>query len=169
MHNREKLHAFQAFRRWMLGVVLALAATTAAADPQFAMAELQRVRAQYATLELDFQFGKAFASVGNAASARSQFERARIDAALFGAYATRLQQQNQDSLQRGLYDDRAALERAIVCNSVLRAQASVLQVQMAFLVQQPLSQAQIASTDVQMAVTKVRLQQCIREQQAAGS
>ncbi len=169
MYTRARSHPFRAFQYWMLGVVLALTSMTAAADPQLAMAELQRVRAQYAAMETDFQLGKAYASVGNANAARSQFERARIDAVLFGLYATQLQQQNQDSLQRGLYDDRAALERAIVCNGTLRVQASVLQVQMAVLVQQPLSQAQIASVDAQMVLTKIQLQQCIQEQLAAGS
>lgn len=169
MYKREKSHSFRVVQHWMLGIVLALTSMTAVADPQLASAELQRVRAQYATMDVDFRFGKAYASIGNANAARSQFIRARTDAVLFGLYATRLQQQNQDSLQRGLYDDRAALERAIACNSTLRVQGSILDVQMAVLVQQPLSQAQIASVDAQMVMTNIRLQQCIQEQLAAGS
>ena len=155
-------------RAWLFGAVLALVAGAASAEPQLARSELDAARQQYQLTDINFQVGRAIANTGNANAAQSSFTQAQISAYVFGLRVTRLQQQNQDSLQRGLYVNRTALEQAIACNAALRVQAQVLQVNLSILAQQPLSQSQIASTNVQFFVTSIRLQQCVQLQLQAG-
>ncbi len=155
-------------RAWLFGAVLALVAGTASAEPQLARSELDAARLQYQLIDINFQVGRALANTGNANAAKSSFTQAQISAYVFGLRVTRLQLQNQDSLQRGLYVNRAALEQAIVCNAVLRVQAQTLQVYLSILAQQPLSQLQIAATNTQFFVTSTRLQQCVQLQLQAG-
>lgn len=168
MYEHNSRFNSRTMRAWLLGAILALVAGTASAEPQQARFELDVSRQQYQIMDINFQVGRALANTGNAGGARSSFIQAQVSAALFGIRVVRLQQQNQDSLQRGLYANRAALEQAIACNAVLRVQAQILQVNLSVLAQQPLSQAQINQTYVQLLITSIRMQQCVQYQLQAG-
>ncbi len=168
MHQSNSRFHIRSMRAWLFGAMLAVVAGTASAEPQQARLALDAARQQYQIADINFQVGRSLANAGNAGAAQSYFIQSQASVILFGVRVTQLQQQNQDSLQRGLYANRAALEQAIACNATLRVQAQILQANLSVLVQQPLSQAQIFQTYVQFLITLSRVQQCVQYQQQAG-
>ena len=168
MYEHNSHFNVSAMRAWLLGAVLALVAGTASAEPQQARLELDAARQQCQIMDINFQVGRARANTGNASAAQSSFIQAQMSAVLFGIRVAVVQTQNQDSLQRGLYANRAALEQAIACNAALSVQAQILRLNLSILAQQPLSQSQISATYVRFFYTSIQLQQCEQLQLQAG-
>lgn len=111
----------------------------AAADPAVASQIMQIMRQDRQLLDLHIQMARQQASAGNIAGAKSSYLSAQIQAIKLNMDFVRLVQENRDSLDRGLYRDRIALERAISYAQVVSTDTQFLQIDLQLLAQQPAS------------------------------
>jgi hypothetical protein len=159
--------------RSMLGAMLLIFTLffgpQAQAEPAAASQTLLVAKLDFQLLQVYFQSGRAAAASGNAAQARSLFTAAYSSSILLGIDVARLQQQNQDTLNRGLFLNRDAQQLAVQLSAVLSVQTQVLSAQLALLSQSPLSQnAQLSAyaSIFQVSITLLQLEQAmIRAQQ----
>jgi hypothetical protein len=141
----------------------------AQAEPTAASRYLQFCKFDLQILNANFAVGRNAASGGNAAQAVAFFNSAYINSIYLAIDATRLELENSDTLNRGLYRNRTYQQQAVQLSAVLKVQANVLSAQLAVLIQNPFSvSTQIAanSTIVQISITLAQLEQAmLRAQQ----
>ncbi|MGO1073117.1 hypothetical protein [Lysobacter sp. CA199] len=156
----------------LAGLVALLLASTllfsgrASADPVVANQILQAIRQDRQVLDLYIQLAKQHASSGNIAAARSTYLSANMEALKLSARLRNLQQQNLDSLNRGLYRDRAALERAIQFGQSANVDIKVLALDLQMLTQTPTSlqfQTQLQIDTIKFNMNMDRLEQAMRD------
>ncbi|MGH8082941.1 MAG: hypothetical protein ACREP7_20350, partial [Lysobacter sp.] len=142
----------------LLLVVAMLFSGRAAADPVVAGQLMQTIGADRQVLDLQLQTARQQTLNQDYVGARTTFLAANIQAMKIGTDLARLQQENQDSLDRGLYRNRIMLERAIryvqVSSTNLQAVAMDLQ-QLAQVPYASQSRLDVDSTLFRISMTQV--------------
>ncbi|MGH8080680.1 MAG: hypothetical protein ACREP7_08900 [Lysobacter sp.] len=134
----------------------------AAADPAAANRVMQVIAVDRQVLDMNIQLAKQMARTGDLNAARSAFLSAQMHATMLNMDLVRLHQENQDSLDRGLYRDRAALERAIQHGRVAEMNMQVVSMDLQLLVQQPGSVQFQARLDLDMVMFNTEMTQLER-------
>ncbi|QQP96056.1 hypothetical protein [Lysobacter enzymogenes] len=111
----------------------------AAADPAVASQIMQIARQDRQLMDLHIQIARQQASMGNIVGAKNSYTSAQIQAIKLNMDFVRLVAEHRDSLDRGLYRNRAALERAINYAQLANADAQMLSLDLQQLVQLPTS------------------------------
>lgn len=111
----------------------------AAADPAVASQIMQIMRQDRQLMDLHLQIARQQSNGGDIAGARNSYISAQIQAIQLNVDFVRLVRENRDSLDRGLYRDRSALERALNYAQMLSTDAQLLSLDLQLLSQQPTS------------------------------
>ncbi|ATE72959.1 hypothetical protein [Lysobacter capsici] len=148
----------QALRMLLLSLLMLLA-HGAWADPVVAVHELETAKGNHAQIIALHEVAKAQLQAGQANGAAFGFSAAQVKARLMSARLAKVLGQNVDTLQRGLYTDAAAQQRAIDHNEAARQLASALEGHFATLVVQPTSQTELALTDAALAQLALHMTQ----------
>ncbi|KRB06600.1 hypothetical protein [Lysobacter sp. Root690] len=147
------LHAL----RMLLLSLLMLVAHGAGADPVLADHELQTAKDSHTQLTALHAFAKSQLQAGQPSGAAFTFATEQAKSKLLAARLAKVEGQNIDSLQRGLYSDAVAQQQAIDHSVAARQLATALQGQFATLVVQPTSQTELAIADAAMVQLSNRL------------
>jgi len=111
----------------------------AAADPAVASQIMQLMRQDRQVLDVYIQLARQQAASGNIAAAKNSYLSAQVQAIRLNMDFVRLVKENRDSLDRGLYRDRAALERATNYAQLAGNDTQLLSIDLQMLAQQPTS------------------------------
>lgn len=154
----------------MLGALLLatslLFSGRASADPAVANQVMQVIRLDRQVFDMHLQIARQHATNGNVNAARTAFISAHMKAIILNLDLVRLREANQDSLDRGLYRDRAALERAIQFGQQATLQSQIVAMDLQLLTQDPLSLSLRARLDmdlVMLDMNMTQLEQAMRD------
>jgi hypothetical protein len=145
--------------RMLLLSLLMLVGHSAWADPVLAEGELEMAKNNHAHIIALHEVAKAQLQAGQPNGAAFGFSAAQVKARVMSARLARVLAQNVDTLQRGLYTDAAAQQRAIDHNEAARQLATALEGHFATLVMQPTSQTELALTDAALAQLALHMTQ----------
>ncbi|MGH8080679.1 MAG: hypothetical protein ACREP7_08895 [Lysobacter sp.] len=138
----------------------------AAADPVTAGKMMQVIVLDRQALDIHLQFAKRQARNGDMAGARAGFISAQMQATLLNLDLARMHRENQVSLDRGRYRDRAALLRAVQHGRVASLNIQVAAMDVQALVQTPASVPKLAQLNLDIDLFNQemdRLEQAMRE------
>lgn len=173
-HSGSPLRAFDISRTrsGMQAILLLMAlffGLNARAEPNAASWYLYYCKFDMQALNSNFATARNAAAGGNAPQASAFFNSAYVNSIYLAIDATRLELENTDTLNRGLYRNRTYQQQAVQLSAVLKVQANLLGTQLAVLIQNPFSvSTQIAAnnTIVQISITLAQLEQAmLRAQQ----
>lgn len=132
------------------------------AEPTAATQVLAVAKQNFAQVKQQHMIAKLQLQAGQASSAQVSFTLARAQAAQMNSNLIRLSNENQDTLQRGLYRNRVSQEQAVQTNGVVNNTAQSLQSRLLVLSVQPNSQLDLILADqalTQLTADLQRLEQ----------
>lgn len=151
----------------MLLLLLTLVSHGAWADPVAAQPLLHSAKQVHAELKLQHQIAKMQLQAGQPNAAVTTFTIERFKAGQLLNKLKSLYVENVDTFQRGLYVNGAAQEQAIARNDIAKNDARTLDIQLAVLIAQPTSAAQMATVEFTMQLLDIRMTQLEQSMVAA--
>jgi hypothetical protein len=134
------------------------------AQPVIASQYLQLTKNDFTVAKINYQIGRNYAVVLNAAAARSYFMAARVNSIQMRTHALYLQQENLNTLASGQYRNAAYQQMAVSYSNLLSSQVSLLDAYLSILSQTPLSQGARVNVDamiIQITTTLLQTEQAM--------